>query len=299
MEKSTITIDNSKFLSYHTIMKQKDFEQKNVCLFSPSRQNAEADEQFNVINVVYETEHRKTNFKINTAFKLITVIKGKGQYVTQSEQKAIKKGDFFIIFPGVTQKILNVDNLEYAYVSFMSVKAYNLLGNYGITKNNFYHVNSSSFIKLWKEAFAKKVSLSLYGEGLINITLSYINPSETETPNKENVAAEILFETFDKRFREPSFNLNLLAAELNYSPNYLSAIVKKYTGQSFSAYLSYRRLQKALGYIHSGNTHVKQIAFLCGFADPLYFSKAFKKYTSYSPTEYIEKIANKKISEEQ
>lgn len=279
-------------------MKQKDLDQKNVCLFSPPRQITETDEQFNVINVVYETEHRKTNFKINTAFKLVTVIKGKGCYVTQSDQKTIRKGDVFIIFPGVTQKILNVNELEYAYVSFMSVKAFNFLANYGITKNNFYHVSSSSFIKLWQEAFTKKVALTLYGEGLINITLSYITPPETKTINKENVVAETLFETFDKRFCEPSFSLNLLAAELKYSPNYLSTVVKKYTGQSFSAYLSYRRLQKALGYMHAGNTQVNQIAFLCGYSDPLYFSKVFKKHTSYSPTEYAKKVKRNEISGE-
>lgn len=276
---------------------KKDNISKNVCLFSPQNK-IDNEKDFNVINTIYETEHVKTNFYINTAFKLVTVIKGKGLYATQSEQKTIKRGDVFIVFPGVTQKILNVNNLEYAYVSFMSVKAYSLLGNYGITKNNFYHVNSPSLIKLWQEAFTKKVSLTLYGEGLINITLSYITPPETGMLNKENVVAESLFETFDKRFCESTFNLNSLAAELKYSPNYLSSIVKKYTGQSFQSYLSYRRLQKALGYIHSGNTHVKQIAFLCGYSDPLYFSKAFKKRTSYSPTEYIEKIV-RKLSEEQ
>lgn len=277
--------------------KNFDAKPKNVCLFSPSDRYVNIEEYFNVINTVYETEHRKTIFTINTVFKLIVVTKGTGNYITQNESKPVKRGDVFIIFPGTTQKILNEKNLEYAYVSFMSVKAYNLLQRLGIPKNNFYRLNSASLIKIWQDAFKKQVSLSLYSEGLVNITLSYITAPQTRIQNAEHSVADTIFETFDKQFSNTSFSLNSLAKETNYTPNYLSSIFKKYTQQSFQAYLTYKRLQKALSLFHSGYREVKQIAFLCGYKDPLYFSKVFKKHTSYSPTEYIEVIKNKENGE--
>lgn len=278
--------------------KNSEIKRKNVCLFSLSNDTDNYEEYFNVINTVYEREHLKTDFTINTVFKMVVIIKGKGNYITTTESKSVKKGDVFIIFPGTTQKISNEKDLEYAYVSFMSVKAYNLLAQLGIHKNNFFRLNSSSFIKIWQEAFSKKVSLSLYSEGLINITLSYVTATQTKILNPDSSFADALFKTFDQRFTDSTFNLNELALELNYTPNYLSSVFKKYTGQSFQSYLTYKRLQKALSLFHAGYSQIKQISFLCGYSDPLYFSKVFKKHTSYSPTEYAKKVKRNEISGE-
>jgi len=39
---------------------------------------------------------------------------------------------------------------------------------------------------------------------------------------------------------------------------------------------------------------VKDIAYLCGFSDPLYFSRSFKKYIGQSPKDFIKNIKNSK-----
>jgi two-component system response regulator YesN len=40
-----------------------------------------------------------------------------------------------------------------------------------------------------------------------------------------------------------------------------------------------------------GFISVKDISFLCGFNDPLYFSKVFKAKTELSPSQYVKNLS--------
>jgi len=44
--------------------------------------------------------------------------------------------------------------------------------------------------------------------------------------------------------------------------------------------------------IEQGITAVKNIAFLCGYQDPLYFSNVFKKTFGISPSDFISRRNN-------
>ena len=50
------------------------------------------------------------------------------------------------------------------------------------------------------------------------------------------------------------------------------------------------RVKYAVNLCDHGIDSVKNIAFLSGFADPLYFSTVFKKVTGNSPKEYMKII---------
>ena len=56
--------------------------------------------------------------------------------------------------------------------------------------------------------------------------------------------------------------------------------------ETLSEYLKEKRLEYALTLIKSGITGTAELAELCGYKDPLYFSKCFKKFTGRTPTEY-------------
>ena len=46
------------------------------------------------------------------------------------------------------------------------------------------------------------------------------------------------------------------------------------------------RIQRARDLLKEGNRPLAQVAAICGFANPLYFSKVFKKLAGVSPTDY-------------
>lgn len=80
---------------------------------------------------------------------------------------------------------------------------------------------------------------------------------------------------------------------LNY--DYVRKLFKKETGVTPHEYLLNSRMQFARELISSGignrysNYSVGQIAEACGFAEPLYFSRVFKKYYGFAPSEAKQK----------
>ncbi|MNG03087.1 HTH-type transcriptional activator Btr [compost metagenome] len=61
---------------------------------------------------------------------------------------------------------------------------------------------------------------------------------------------------------------------------------KQHTGRTFVEYVTHVRLERAKELL--GHTAMKsfEIAYEVGYADPHYFSGAFKKHTGVTPTDY-------------
>jgi AraC-like DNA-binding protein len=71
------------------------------------------------------------------------------------------------------------------------------------------------------------------------------------------------------------------------SPSTVSRLFKKTTGRSFKQYQVWFRLDRAANMLESTpNRPVAEIAQDCGFDDPLYFSRVFRKHKECSPSEY-------------
>ena len=63
--------------------------------------------------------------------------------------------------------------------------------------------------------------------------------------------------------------------------------IKKVTGENFSGYVTRLRMHKADGLLREGKYSVREVAEMVAFSDPFYFSKVYKKYYGYLPTERI------------
>ncbi len=86
------------------------------------------------------------------------------------------------------------------------------------------------------------------------------------------------------------------------SYHYLSSLFKDTMKISFKDFLTQIRFDKAMRLLESKSLPVGQIAYQCGFDDPSYFSKAFKRKIGMSPLEYrdhqfFSKAKNKKSLE--
>lgn len=69
--------------------------------------------------------------------------------------------------------------------------------------------------------------------------------------------------------------------------SYLFRLFKDATGMSISRYLTEFRIRRACELLASPGLSIKSVAYSAGYGDQLYFSKVFKKATSYTPTEYM------------
>ena len=79
-------------------------------------------------------------------------------------------------------------------------------------------------------------------------------------------------------------SLQSVAAEISLSPGRLSRIFAEETGRSFSEYLTGIRIEKAKELLSEPGSSVKVVSAACGYPDPNYFARLFKKETGYTPS---------------
>ena len=85
----------------------------------------------------------------------------------------------------------------------------------------------------------------------------------------------------------PDFNLTAAVRALGYHPDYFRRYFKECTGVAPLAYLNRMRLERARELLRlESSLSVSEIALLCGYRDPLYFSTAFRRHTGLSPVAY-------------
>ena len=83
-----------------------------------------------------------------------------------------------------------------------------------------------------------------------------------------------------------SLTLNGLAQQFHVSPSYLSTLFKKETGQSFTEYLTQKRLAFAKKLLRETDLPINAVAAECGIADNNYFARIFKAQEGMTPAQY-------------
>lgn len=130
--------------------------------------------------------------------------------------------------------------------------------------------------------------LAAYG-GLIAAFITAYSGATEHSP-----AVSSVIESIEGGFGNPAFSLEdaMRALPLNY--DYIRKVFLKEMGLTPHEYLTRKRMERARDIILSDAANrysqysVSQIAEACGFSEPLYFSKVFKKYFGVSPSRYME-----------
>jgi len=84
--------------------------------------------------------------------------------------------------------------------------------------------------------------------------------------------------------------LTELADKVYVSPWYLSKLLNKFTGKSFSDLLHQARIKKAEKLLDDPSLKIQEISDLLGYYDVTHFSRIFKRIKNMSPNEYRNSI---------
>lgn len=131
----------------------------------------------------------------------------------------------------------------------------------------------------------KKAVLSALG-GLI---VSYVTDDFGTAPHPVTGALKAEIEN---SFSDCTYSVDSSISKLPLNYDYVRKLFKKETGITPHEYLTILRMERAREIILSGVTNrysnytVSQIAEACGFSEPLYFSRVFKKYFKVAPSLY-------------
>ena len=267
----------------------------NVCLFIPNRTT---QEPIHIFNFVLETLPQSAENKHTLAFyRIHFVMKGQGILRVARNEMRLQAGDIFFSLPAESYSLESLDGFEYAYISFLGLRANYLLDRFRINEKNCVFRGFSFLAKAWQEALAGDDAVAdLRSESVLLQAFAEIGTKyyHSEEKSNEHDSAFAVKRFIDKNFSNCELSLTTIATALNYHPKYISALFKTVFKICFSDYLSTVRIQNACTLMQEGLTEIQSVAFLCGFNDPLYFSKVFKTHVGISPREYLKSLRAKK-----
>lgn len=114
-----------------------------------------------------------------------------------------------------------------------------------------------------------------------------LNPMSQPTVTKNTGQANDILEYMKRHYTNVS--LSELSEIFHYSSVYISRILKKETGKSFSELLIDYRLSRACNFLKNSNISSENISEIIGYSDVSYFYKIFKREFHMNPSEYRKK----------
>ena len=88
--------------------------------------------------------------------------------------------------------------------------------------------------------------------------------------------------------RPGSVMLKEVAAHFSYHPNYISALLHKELGKTFSEIVLEKRMDRAVILLRGTTLSIEEIAAMLGYSNTSNFYKAFRAYYGKPPREFIE-----------
>lgn len=255
----------------------------DICKFIPPQSMREGIEYF---HFVYEASiDRLDQPFIHPNYYAHLVFRGNGRLKTGNKNFELVPGTLFFTFPYQSFEIDCSDDFSYLYISFNGLGAEDLLKKFRIEMENCVFPSFDGLTDFWMSAI-RRINPSndaTLTESVLLYTLSVIDCTQ-KTDKFESILQYI-----QNNYTDPTLTILKISDIFFYNKKYLSALFLKRTNVKFKEYLNTLRMQRALSLINDQTLSISELAEKCGFSDPLYFSKVFKKTTGHTPTEYRKK----------
>lgn len=105
-------------------------------------------------------------------------------------------------------------------------------------------------------------------------------------PHEMNHKITTCRQLINSNLANSKLNVQYLAERLGCNADYLSHLFLTKVGVPLTEFINNRRIQVAIGLLNSENMNISEVAYSCGYSDPGYFSRVFKKITGKSPGEF-------------
>ncbi len=217
-------------------------------------------------------------------YRIVLVSDGQGTFYLDGTPVEMSVGKLLFLFPGEHCRVVG-ERLEYFYISFEGARAQDLFRRFGVTDVTRVFSGQEGMIPFWNENLSRATEDNI--DIISECVLMYAFSRLTSLKETGGSVAYLMTTYAEENYADSDLSLQFLAEEWGYSPKYLSDCFKKRTGLGFSRYLKSLRIKHAVFYMDQGVESVKNVALLCGFQDPLYFSKVFRDTVGLSPREYI------------
>ncbi|MBQ8387737.1 MAG: helix-turn-helix transcriptional regulator [Clostridia bacterium] len=213
------------------------------------------------------------------------IMQGGGEMVFDGSHVPLEVGALVFGFIGESYFVRHRAETEYMYVKFSGNRAEELFRRFEITPSRRAFQGFEGLIPFWRESLsvAEDRNIDLISESVLMYTFSRLVGAKRQSDDIINRVVRLA----EENFTDPSLSLSEIADEIGYNVKYLSRSFKERMDIGFSQYLRNLRIKHAIFLMEHGVESVKNIAYLCGFSDPLYFSSVFKETVGVSPKNYM------------
>ncbi|WP_405567212.1 two-component regulator propeller domain-containing protein [Polaribacter sp. Asnod6-C07] len=144
---------------------------------------------------------------------------------------------------------------------------------------------SESFIQKKMESLINKKHISTEENQFQQKIFDILTDKEQVLTANDKLLKKSL-EIIKKEIHNPAFNVEMLVDILDISRVKCYRLFKERLKQSPSDVIMSLRLQKAEALLKTKKLNISEISFECGYNDPKYFAKTFKKHFGKSPKEF-------------
>ncbi len=225
-------------------------------------------------------------------FELELYLNAGGSHILDGVEHTLKRGLLFFMTP-MNFHDCDIQNAEFYNVMFTG----NLcdpellvpLTNRAPLALNL-NEETTSFFAIILEELTKHPNDLTFSAALLNAILAKLvaDIAPVKLLDERSVIKELELYILNN-FRE-EITLNDVAKQANLSPNYLSHLFKKETGQNFKTYLNTLRYDYAKKLLAFTDMTVQEICNECGFHDYPNFIRRFRQHTDLYPSAYREKF---------
>ncbi len=242
-------------------------------------------------NILYVGKHALTwtvSRHVHQSWELIFCTGGSGEMVFDDKTLAYGANDVAIVPPmvphsnnsgeGFTNIHMNLTDPALTYPEPLIIRA---------DSNGFLQDAFTAAFYYWSESSAEYTLLPLYGQLIVAFLTKY-RPTRRHSDTVQQIEDNIL-----QHYPDCTYDLNAYLSSLPFNTEYLKKMFKKETGLTPLQYLTNRRLENAASTLSTflGKGNISETARMCGFGDPLYFSRLFKKKYGVSPRNYAPEAA--------
>lgn len=221
------------------------------------------------------------------------VLNGQGQYRVNGATYNLKKGDAFLITPGVTTlyQADEYDPWEYCWFGFDGYDVQTMLKNCGFSRDNLTFTDNNNGVlknqlKLLLKSFTEGQGNEYSYLGHLYLCFSYMRSTSVVSQNLIYDTHVVKALNYIHHNYSYDIKVNDVAKYVSIDRTYLYKLFMLYKKISPQQYLITYRVNIACKLLNETDFTVTEIAFSCGFKDAPSFNKHFRKHFNMTPLQY-------------
>lgn len=224
-------------------------------------------------------------------YQLIYIAEGMGEYLLDGEKRRVTAGNVLLYAPGEPQiyRYYSQDSPSIYWIHFTGYAVEKILEKYQIS-SGYVGVDiqlQEIFREIIRELQLKKKCYEDVTELMFYKLLALLCRAKMmrETPSKYHNQFDSLIVMLNQNYQK-QWTIQQMAEYCSLSQSYFWHSFKNVMKVTPMQYLSDLRMTKAKELLSGSDISISSVAAILGYEDPMYFSRAFKKYTGVPPKAY-------------